>query len=180
MIQNENLLTLLKNIGKEDDIKNHLFVYYGKMNLDIIISTIQVVENKMIMENFSKALISKAKMLCVEILQNIVKHQEKHDSIFPYFVVGTNEERLKISTGNVVSLSDKKVIEEKLDELNSMDKQLIEKNYKIALKENQISNEGNVGLGLIDIVYRSNKNVTYTMHDLPNNQFSFSLDVLIN
>lgn len=180
MIENQNLLNLLKNIGKEDDIKNHLFVYYGKMNLDVIISTIQVLESKMIMENFSKALISKAKMLCVEILQNIVKHQEKHDSIFPYFVVGTKDNRLKISTGNVVSLSDKKVIEEKLNELSLMDKDLIEKNYKIALKENHISKEGNVGLGLIDIVYRSNKNVNYSMHDLPNNLFSFSLDVLIN
>ena len=79
MIQNLNMLELLKNLDKEEEIKNYLFVYYGKLNLDIIVSTIKMIESKMLMENFDKSIISKTKMICIEILQNIVKHQEKHE-----------------------------------------------------------------------------------------------------
>ncbi|MFN5417841.1 MAG: DUF6272 family protein [Flavobacteriia bacterium] len=180
MIQNLNMLELLKNLDKEEEIENYLFVYYGKLNLDIIVSTIKMIESKMLMENFDKSIISKTKMICIEILQNIVKHQEKHESIFPYFILGTNDKSLKILTGNVVSKNDRDIIIEKLNHLINLDQNLIEKDYKLALKKNEISKEGNAGLGLIDIVYRSNRNVSYKMDMLASDLFAYNLNVLIN
>ena len=174
------MLDLLKNIDKEEDIQNYLFVYYGKMNLDIIVSTIKLIESKMQMDDFDKSIISKTKMICIEILQNIVKHQEKHNSIFPYFIVGTNDKSLKILTGNVVSKNDRDIIVEKLNHLINLDQNLIEKDYKLALKKNEISKEGNAGLGLIDIVYRSNRNVSYKMDKIESELFTYNLNVLIN
>jgi len=180
MIQNLNLLELLKNLNTDKAIKNYLFVYYGKLNLDIIISTINMIESKMLLENFDKSIISKTKMICIEILQNIVKHQENHEHIFPYFILGTNDQRLKILTGNVVTKNDRDVIIKKLNHLINLDQNLIEKNYKLALKMNEISSEGNAGLGLIDIVYRSNRNVSYKMDKLTKDLFTYNLNVSIN
>jgi len=61
-----------------------------------------------------------------------------------------------------------------------LDKDLIKDNYIDALKNNIISSEGNAGIGLLDIVYRSNNNVTYNIEDLPQDLFSFNLNVSIN
>lgn len=180
MIQNVNMLNLLKKLEDDESFKDYLFVFYGKMNQDIIVSAIQMIEKKMIMENFTKTAISKTKIICIEILQNIIKHQQNHDQIFPYFVIGTNKHTLKILSGNVITKLDKDVIIEKLDNFIALDKELIKDNYKHALKNNIISKEGNAGIGLLDIVYRSNNNVSYNIEDLPQNLFSFNLNVSIN
>lgn len=180
MIQNVNMLNLLKKIEDEENIKDYLFVLYGKMNQDIIVSAIQMIEKKMILEGFTKTNISKTKIVCIEILQNIIKHQKNHDSIFPYFIIGTNHHSLKILSGNVITKLDKDVIVEKLDEFISLDKDIIKDNYKLALKNNIITKEGNAGIGLLDIVYRSNNNVSYNIDDISQNLFSFNINVSIN
>lgn len=180
MIQNVNMLNLLKRLEEEENIKDYLFVFYGKLNQDIIVSAIQMIEKKMMLEKFTKTAISKTKIVCIEILQNIIKHQKNHDQIFPYFIIGTNRQSLKILSGNVITRIDKDVIIEKLDTFIALDKDLIKDNYKDALKNNTISNEGNAGIGLLDIVYRSNNNVSYNIEDLPQDLFSFNLNVSIN
>ena len=180
MIQNVNMLNLLKKLEDEENFTDYLFVYYGKMNQDIIVSAIQMIEKKMILEGFSKSTISKTKIVCIEILQNIIKHQKNHSEIFPYFIIGTHHLNLKLLSGNVITQIDKDVIVSRLEGLITLGKEDIKDNYKLALKNNIITSEGNAGIGLLDIVYRSDNNVTYKIDDLPHNLFSFNINVSIN
>jgi hypothetical protein len=174
------MLNLLKRLERDTKIKDYLFVFYGKLNQDIIVSAIQMIENKMIMEGFTKTAISKTKIVCIEILQNIIKHQTNHDQIFPYFIIGSSNHTLKILSGNVITQMDKDVIIKKLDNFIALNKEDIRDNYKFALKNNIITKEGNAGVGLLDIVYRSDNNVSYKIDKLPHNLFSFNINVSIN
>lgn len=180
MIQNVAMLNLLKCLEDHKQMKDYLFVLYGKLDQEMTISTIQLIEKKMKMENFSKALITRTKMVCIEILQNIVKHQEKHNEIFPYFIIGTNDKSLTILSGNVITQNDKEIISSKLTEFIELDETIIREQYKNAITDSELSPEGNAGIGLFDIVYRSNKNLTYRFDNLSNNLFSFNLNVSIN
>lgn len=180
MIQNVAMLNLLKRLDEQEQIKDFLFVLYGKLDQEMTISTVQLIEKKMKMENFTKAIITRTKMVCIEILQNIVKHQEKHNEIFPYFVIGTKAQTLTILSGNVITQSDKDIISSKLTQFIELDETVIREQYKNAITDSELSPEGNAGIGLFDIVYRSNKNLTYQFDNLANNLFSFNLNVSIN
>jgi hypothetical protein len=82
--------------------------------------------------------------------------------------------------GNVISTNKKDALLEKLNHLCALDTQLLEKDYKFALKQNKLTSSGNAGLGLLDIVYRSNKNVSYQIQDIDKQNSTFNLNVLIN
>mgnify|MGYP005989190237 CR=1 FL=1 len=180
MIQNTRFLDSLKSLDKQEGIKDYLFVLYGKLDQEMTITAVQLIEKKMKLESFGKSLITRTKMISIEILQNIVKHQENHDEIFPYFALGTDSESLTIMSGNVVTRGDKEIITNKLKQFIDLDESTIREKYKNAIKNSKLTSEGNAGIGLFDIVYRSNKNLTFTMDNLSDNLFSFNLNVSIN
>lgn len=180
MIQNVSLLNFLKKLEKEEHITEYLFVYYGKINNDIIVTSIQMLVEKLKMEGYSKTHITKTKLLAIEVLQNVIHHQTIHPETHPYFIVGADDKTIKIVSGNVVSKEDKEVIVQKLDDFISRDKSDLEKDYKFALKQNKLTNAGNAGLGLIDIVCRANKQVKYKLKKLEKGLFLFNLHVLID
>ncbi|MBI2259231.1 MAG: hypothetical protein HYU67_10090 [Flavobacteriia bacterium] len=180
MIANQSFNGLLENLSNNTNITDFLFVYYGKMNQDLIVSAIHMLENKLIIENFAKTLISKAKIISIEMLQNIVKHQQVHPEIFPYFIVGIDKNSLVFFSGNVVNTLDKEVICKNMDKLKLLKNSNIKENYKYALKNTTISSEGNAGIGLLDIVYRSGNQVNYHFDEFNNQIYTFNLQVLLN
>lgn len=180
MIQNVNMAHLLKKMSDHHCIKDYLFVMYGKLDQDMVISMIQLIEKKMKLEKFSKSIITRVKLLSIEILQNIVKHQEKHNEIFPYFILGTKQEDLTIYSGNVINSDDKTIIDERLSKFIALDDENFRDNYKKALQNAVVSSEGNVGIGLLDIVYRSHKNLSYHIDHISPNLYTFNLNVSIH
>ena len=180
MIQNIAMLNLLKKLDQQQQIRDYLFALYGRLDQEMVISAIQLIERKMRLEQFSKASITRTKIICIEILQNIVKHQEQHDKIFPYFVIGTNEKALQIMAGNVITLLDREIISEKLNRYIHLDESCLREEYKNAIREAKLSPEGNAGIGLFDIVYRSNKNLSYQFDTISSDLYSFNLNVCIN
>lgn len=180
MIQNSTLLEILKKLDSRHDMRDHLFVLYGKVDQDMTVSTIGLIEKKMKLEGFNKSLITRTKMIAIEILQNIVKHQETHPDIYPYFILGCNKHELKILSGNVVTHNDKEIIVSKLEQFIALDEITIREKYKNAITSSELTPEGNAGIGLFDIVYRSNKNLTYQMEGITDDLYSFNLDVAIN
>ncbi|TNE54245.1 MAG: hypothetical protein EP338_08765 [Bacteroidetes bacterium] len=180
MIQNEQLKKMLNELSCHECVSDFLFVLYGKLDQDITISAIQLIERKMKLEGFSKGMITRTKMISIEILQNIVKHQEKHDRILPYFILGTREHQPTIFSGNVVNEGDREQIITKLNQFIALEKGEIRDKYIDAIENADLSEEGNAGIGLYDIVFRSNKNIKYNIDSLNDNLYTFDLNVSVN
>lgn len=180
MIQNEVMLNILKKIGDEENIKDYLLVFYGKLNQDLTVSAIGLIETKLKLEGFDKTTITKTKIISTEIIQNIIKHQKNHDEIFPYFIIGAKDKSLNIFSGNIVTSNDKVLIADRLNTFIKIEKSKMREYYRTALENSTITEEGNAGIGLMDIVFRSDQKLTFKMESLTNNLFSFNLNVLIN
>lgn len=180
MIEDPKIKALLNDISHRDKIKDYLLVIYGQFNQDILVSAIKLIEKKLVLEKFPANVITKTKIICTEMLQNITKHKQEDTGILPYFVVGTNDKTLNILSGNIITESSKTIIESKLNEYIKINKGDFRSYYVEAFKNSVLSNKGNAGLGLLEIVYRSNQNVKFKMQDIKDGYFSFDLDVVVN
>jgi hypothetical protein len=146
----------------------------------MVITTVTLIEAKLKLEKFSSEIITKTKVICTEILQNITKHQKKHDTTLPYFVVGSNGGVLNIMAGNVITEKSKNYLVDKLEEYKKINSDSFKGYYLNALKNSVLTEEGNAGLGLLEITYRSNQNVNYYIQNVAEGFFSFNIDVIVN
>lgn len=177
MIEKPKIKDILEIIGGQDTIKDYLLVIYGQMNQDVIISTIKLAETKLRLQEFSPTLISKTKTICAEILQNITKHQIKHDIYQPYLVIGSHGKTLSIYAGNIVSEKSKNTITSRLTSFESVKDNDFKQFYIESFKNSVLSEEGNAGLGLLDIFYRSNRTLKYNINRIADGIFSFNLNI---
>ncbi len=180
MIEKPKIKDILDLIGSKENIKEYLLVVYGQLNQEVIISTIKLAETKLRLQNFPPTIISKTKTICAEILQNISKHQLKHDTYQPYLVIGSVGKTLTIYAGNIISEQSKDKITSKLNDYQNVKAEVFKEFYIEAFKNSILTEEGNAGLGLLDIFYRSNRSLKYNVNSIADGLFSFNLNVELN
>jgi hypothetical protein len=179
MIQNTHLSGLLKQISEKEEVTDFLIILHGNFNQEVVTSSVKLIEDKCRNLNYSNSLITRLKMVSVEILQNITKHQHLSKEMLPYFIIGSNTHGVSIYSGNVVSNVSKNVISDRLNVYSSLDAEQLRSFYRDSLKNTSVSEAGNAGIGLLDIVYRSNQQVNFNFHDYKDDLYYFGLNVTI-
>jgi hypothetical protein len=104
----------------------------------------------------------KSSFLIGESFQNIVKHGIKEKQPLSklkynkdFFKIGIHDDRIVISSGNVINSKNVPNIKEKIDHINSLsDKELKALKQKV-LEFGEVSEKGGAGLGLIEMVRKS-------------------------
>jgi uncharacterized protein YejL (UPF0352 family) len=177
MIEQPKIEEILDVIVKKENISDYLLVVYGPLNQDVLVSTIRLAESKLRLQQFPQGLISRTKAICAEILQNINKHQFKHDTYQPYLIIGSKDHTLFIYAGNIISEKSKTIITEKLENYLSVKEENFKSFYTNAFKNSVLTEDGNAGLGLLEMFYRSNRNFKYNINKLSENLFSFNLNI---
>jgi hypothetical protein len=175
----ETTYQLLEKIEKREGIHDFLFIIHYPFNRQTDVESIQFIENKMRVEGYSNSLITKAKMISIEILQNILKHQSQFSGFLPYFAVGKSENEVLVLAGNAVDEDGKMFIDDALKKYLAIDNNDLKAHYKNALIENDFTEFGNLGIGLLEIVYRSNKKVDYYFDTLDEKFYSFNISVTL-
>ena len=178
MKMNEELGALLQNVTL-NEIKDFLFVMHGTFTSDIVASSIGVIEKNVRTAGFSQQIVTKVKMISIEIMQNIKKHQLTTDGYLPYFVICSNNEGLNLYAGNVVSNDVKLIIGERLKVYQSIEPTVMKDFYLESLRNTQINLDSNASIGLLDIVYRSNQNIKYDFKPIQDNLSFFGLEVYL-
>jgi hypothetical protein len=179
MKMNEELGTLLQNVT-QNEIKDFLFVMHGTFTSDIVASSIGVIEKNVRTAGYSQQIVTKVKMISIEIMQNIKKHQLTTEGFLPYFVISSSNDGLKMFAGNVVSNDVKTIIGERLKVYQSIDPSVMKDFYLESLRNTQINLNSNASIGLLDIVYRSNQNIKYDFKPIQDNLSFFGLEVYLN
>jgi hypothetical protein len=179
-MQNNELTKLLIKITEKEEVNDFLIVLHGSLNQEIVTKSVQLIESKCRELNYHQGLITRLKMISVEILQNITKHQHISNEVLPYFIVGALGSGVCIYSGNIVNNVTKNVINDRLTVYNNLDADKLKNFYRDSLKQTTLSKEGDAGLGLLDIVYRSNQNVEFNFHEFKNDLHYFGLNVNID
>lgn len=179
MLQNTQLAGLLKQIADHEEITDFMIILHGKFNQEVVTSSVKLIEEKCRGLNYSNSLITRLKMVSVEILQNISKHQHLSKEVLPYFIIGSNTNGVSIYSGNIVSAAARNTISDRLNIYRNLDVEQLKSFYRDSLKNTEVSDAGNAGIGLLDIVYRSNQQVSFDFHEFKEDLYYFGLNVTI-
>ena len=181
MTENNFVKEQIINIMSDKDDFSDVFLIYGEINLSIIASCIVIIENKLKSQNYSKSLISRVKLISIELLDNIYKHQLIDANYKPFFQVLISKSKVKFNSGNCINQQNYEVLNKKLSSLSDLNPNEVQNLYMNKLKNNKLDGDGNAGLGLLSIMKKGGVSYNYDLIKLPNNNYFYKNSInLIN
>jgi hypothetical protein len=104
----------------------------------------------------------KTSFLITEAFQNIVRHKMDEDDLAEevseykdFFMVKVNDERVLIASVNIVKNEVTEFLEDRITHLNSLDQDELKELRQNILRHSVLSEKGGAGLGLIEIIRKS-------------------------
>lgn len=166
------------------DPSNIVLVYEGKFDPQVTKSVLLMAERNIDSMQEDPTVKRKVFNVIVECLQNIAKHGEHLEDftlkeVLPIFMIGKEKHRYVIASGNTLLNKHIKDLRGKLDRINSLDKQGLKQLYKEIMRNNDISEKGGAGLGLVDMARKSGEKLEYDFRKLTKELSYFSLQIII-
>ncbi len=166
--------------------KDIIFLFKGEITKSLITEYLDTVENKLndILSNKAR---KKIYNVLVESLQNLYHHSSilpENNSVeekgkYGVCILFKNGTGYHIITGNFIQDEQKKFLNKHLSYINTLDKQELKEFYKEILDNQQFSEKGGGGLGMVDISRKSGSKLNYNFYKYTNDYYFFSLDVNI-
>jgi hypothetical protein len=165
-----------------------LMAFKGNISSELISNVLEVVESRMEDHSENSKIRKKVYNVLVESLQNLYHHIEvlpedmrkEYDEKFGILVVSRVANQYRISTGNFIRHDRVDVLKNKIDKINSMDKDELKDMYKFILNHQRLSDKGGGGLGLVDIARKTGNRLDYTFDKFDDRFYFFNLDVFID
>lgn len=147
-------------------LKNDIImIYEGDFSQEITKSVLAMTERNFDAENIDSGIKRKVYNVMVESLQNICKHQmdqaDPNAKAASIFMIGHTETDYLVISGNALPDDKVQVVKEKLDHINSLDKEGLKQLYKETRLSGTISSVGGAGLGFIDMARKSGNSLEY-------------------
>jgi hypothetical protein len=165
------------------DEKDIMLVYCGEFSQELNKTLLSFTERKFKADNVEDNTRRKIFNIMVELLQNISKNKVEHTdepSESSVFMIGNRNNDFILITSNMIRNDKIPSLRDRLDQVNSLDKEGLKLLYKDVRLNTSLSDSGGAGIGIIDIARKSENKLEYSFKDL-NNQFSlFSLLVRIS
>lgn len=96
------------------------------------------------------------------------------------FILGCENRQYFLQTGNVMKKQQQKMMKERIDYLNTLDKKELRRYYKERIKaENNNPDSMGAGIGLIEIARRASSKIEYSFTELDEENLFFSMYVTI-
>lgn len=174
----QDLLLDLQTTMDNHQIK---MVYVGGFSQQVVKSFLAMTEKNFDAEGVESSIRRKVFNVMVESLQNICKHSvDDIPELTPAFIIKETEDAYYIISGNAI-LHDKKIeVKERIDHINSLDKDQLKAYYKETRLKSRISDVGGAGLGFIDMARKSENRLNYDFDEVNETYSYFVLSVRIN
>lgn len=169
--------------------RNIMLSFKGDVTPELLTSILQIVENKL--DKFGETQLVKKRMfnVLVECLQNLYHHIEKpviaktngeDGEASVIIMIAKNITGYSVITGNYVLNDNVDELKDRLEEINSMEKDKLKELYKSVLADGKLSEKGGGGLGIIDIARKSGEKLEYGFIPFKNGVSFFSLNVKVS
>ncbi len=166
----EDNLCLLYNGDFSDEITNKL-IELSEYNINTI-------------DSLSK-MKKKASFLMAECFQNIVRHGESLDGEMHatanegFFLTKNWQDIYYITSGNLIETPKIANLQRQLEKVNSLDKDELKALYREVLENEEISDKGGAGLGLIEMARKSGQKLEYVFKDFNSKYSLFYNQILL-
>jgi len=162
--------------------QNLILVYQGDFTQESTKSILSMAERNLDSSGEESSIKRKVFNVMVEALQNIVKHSDElvdgtvrsHAAIF---LIGREANRYCIMSGNPIRKANVAGLKEKLDRINSLDKDGLKDLYKEIIKNTTISDKGGAGLGFVDMARKSGEKLDFSFPEMSSDYCFFCLKV---
>lgn len=183
-----NIYKLYKSLEEQ----SILLSFKGVVTSDLLTSILQIIETKLTELEEEPKIKKKVFNVLVECLQNLYHHVESDGDKLngdlsvdkeyrsAVFSIAKSNNGFFVRTGNYVQKKLSNELKEKIEKINTLDKEELKLYYQNILKDGERSSKGTAGLGMIDIVRKSGNKLEYEFIDV-NEEFEFfCLNVLID
>ena len=178
----------IKNLYNKINSGDVLISFKGEITPTVITDVLDLFEGKLVDANVELKIVKKIYNVLVESLQNLYHHADKikrksifaRDNNYVLFFVTKNNNTYKISTWNLVEKEKSTKLVKHIDHLNSLTKDEIKTLYKVILNNQNFSEKGGGGLGMIDMIRKTGGNLEYELYDFTDEFLFFNLNVYIS
>lgn len=162
--------------------------FKGDITSELLTSILQIMESKLEHIQEEPKIKKKVYNVLVECLQNLYHHldakpidgSDPNNSIrTAIFMIGRLNGEYTIITGNYILSSNAEILRNKLDKINAMSKEELKEYYKEVLNNEEFSEKGGGGLGMIDIARKSGQKLNYSFRPVDDTYSFFSLNIKI-
>jgi hypothetical protein len=159
-----------------------IFSYKGKLSPDMVDMILEMSESKLKIMERNSTIIKRIMNVLIEILQNIFNHGEDFSVVdhhsFQYFLYREGKDYF-IVTENFIKNTNVDHLINKFNDYLSLKNKDMAKAYRRALDIGEFSIKGGAGLGLFNIVRKSNGNLEYKFSEVDDENSLFKLSVQI-
>lgn len=163
------------------------FSYRGPFHESLTERIVDISENTLVDQMGLRKINRKVSFLLVECFQNIIKHGEKlkikeqlirDEGMFSFRNAGVS---YMINSVNLVKADEVEDLKAQVDTINSKTREELKEMYKKQLQENELSDKGGAGLGLIEIARKSGNKLEYKIEPNDNPElFNFHQQVFFS
>ncbi len=176
----------LYNNMERNDI---LLSFKGAITSELLTSVLQIMETKM--EDLEEAPKTRRKVfnVLVECLQNLYHHiddfevegskEEISQKKSAIFMISRSQGYYSIITGNFIKTEGTTKLKERIEYINSLERDALKAYYKEVLNNGEMSAKGGGGLGFIDIAKKSGQKLEYNFMQVDEAHSFFTLIVKI-
>ncbi|MFK8044965.1 MAG: SiaB family protein kinase [Crocinitomicaceae bacterium] len=176
------------DIFEKLDERNILLSFKGMITPDLLTTILQIMESKLDSYDEKPKIKKKVFNILVECLQNLYHHIDKDIVVdettkrerAALLMIARKESQYQIMTGNYMETSDVESLREKLDFVNSMNKDDLKAYYKEVLNDGNRTAKGTAGLGMVDIARKSGRKLGYHFLEISPELSFFSLTVTVS
>ncbi len=177
-----------KKINIDDWLKDQnngqcIFSYLGSIDSAIILDCIQKLEN--FIAHHPKHLSGNPKTavyLTIESIQNIYHHglKYKDKERFGAVKIISTTKGLQMDFLNIIHKDKAILLGERIQQLNVLSKDELKKLHLLILSNNEYSNKGGGGLGLVDVARKINTKLSVEFFPLEKNLYLYLLKINLN
>jgi len=178
----------LKNWYTEKKRGEVVLEYNGSITPELITEALESIEANLNLKHEKNRVRKKVYNVFVECLQNLYHHVDlppvsapvEQISNFGIIILSKDGSFYRISTGNFVKKEKLNYIKDRIDQVNSLSDEEVRMLYRDILSNEEFSEKGGGGLGMLDIVRKTGNKLEYYFYQFDNEYIFFSLDVYIS
>ncbi|MDX1904203.1 MAG: SiaB family protein kinase [Thermonemataceae bacterium] len=162
--------------------ENFILSYKGQVGFVQVSSLLRIIEDRLETAESNPKVRKKVYNIATECFQNLSHHIENHIEKIgskALAVFEAYEDKYIIATGNYVLKNVEIKIKEKIDHINSLNKDELRELHRQVLADDSFSEKGTAGLGFIDIARKTDGNLFYDFHGVNEDITFFTLKVEI-
>jgi hypothetical protein len=168
------------------NMNNILLSFKGNITTDLMTSILQIMEERLDTFKESPRTRKKVYNVMVECLQNLYHHIDSiplhvgdidDQDRSALFMIGLDESGYRIITGNYVQVHRVDELKGKLEDINSRDSEALRQLYKEILNNEERTQKGGSGLGMVDIARKTGQKLDYEFTPINSEYTFFTLNI---